>query len=98
MDEPHPGYWRSSGRIPPTGRYGRRPNRTDTGCLLAGSLLLVVFGIGTLGVLATLVHVNALVLIGLVGLTAAGSAIMIGAARRGGQPRRLRARRRQHHP
>jgi hypothetical protein len=93
-----PGYWRSSGRVPPTGRYGRRPTTTDPGCITAGSLLLVALGIGLLGVLATLLHVNAVVLIALVGLAAAGGAGALGAGRRGGQPNRSPAKRRRHRP
>ena len=93
-----PGYWRSSGRIPPTGRYGRRPTPTASGCIAAGSLLLVVLGIGLLGVLATLLHVNAVVLIALVGLAAAGGAVVLGVGRRGGQPSRPPTKHRRHRP
>lgn len=91
-----PGFWRSSGRLPPTGRSGRRPTTTDPGCIAAGSLLLVVLAIGLLGVLATLLHVNAVVLIALMGLAAAGGAVALGVGQRGGQPRRSSAKRRRH--
>src|SRR3712207_4172139 len=43
----NPGYWMSSGRIPPVSRYGRRPTR-------AGYVLVVV---GVLTLLAGLVQI-----------------------------------------
>ncbi len=93
----NPGYWRASGRIPPTGHFGRRPTKAGYAFIVLGMLRLgVALAILVLDFLTVPHPPDTSSRFSVAGIPAIFGAILVLYGWRVAHPVRTRTRRRRH--